>query len=375
MTDWSVLAAALADELTAAGKLRSPEWQAAVRAIPRHELVPVHYTLDPYTREWVVTKTADDLPRAYSNTALFVLPGGLSSSSMPGLMTRMLEALDVRAGHRILEIGAGTGYNAALLCHRLGDGQVFGVEIETELVELAQERLARLGYRPTLVAADGIRGLPEYAPYDRIIATCSVPAVPWPWVAQTAEGGLVLVDVKVGKQAGNLVLLRRHGTSAEGRFDPTYGSFMSIRRNGEMYLPLDPGVAARTRDSACQRTTTLDLTRPWEHSAFWFFAHTALPPGTSFSLRGDGPDRPPLNTVISSPEGSWCEIREDADNGARRVWETGPHPLWRIIEATHTEWVALGRPGWDRFGLTITPDRQWIWLDTPTDERFTLGCL
>ncbi len=71
MTDWTILAATLADKLTAAGKLRSPEWQAALRAVPRHELVPVHYTMDPHTGAWTAAYTADDLPRVYSNTALF----------------------------------------------------------------------------------------------------------------------------------------------------------------------------------------------------------------------------------------------------------------------------------------------------------------
>lgn len=370
MTEWATLAAALADELSAAGKLRSPEWQAALRGVPRHELVPVHYTMDPHTGIWTAACTADDLARVYANTALFVLPGGRSSTSMPGLMTRMLEALDVRDGHRVLEIGSGTGYNAALLCHRLGDEHVFSVDIETELVELARDRLARLGYCPTLAATDGRAGLPEHAFYDRIIATCSVPAVPWPWIQQTREGGLILVDVKIGQLAGNLVLLQRRGPTAEGRFDPVFGSFMGIRGVGESYQHQRRADASQTRDSAPQRRTTLDLTRPWEQGAFWFFAHTALPRGTTFGLRGDGPEQPPRNTVLHSPDGSWCEIREDRDDdGTRSVWETGPHPLWRIIEDTHAQWDQLGRPGWPRFGLTVTPERQVIWLDSPGSEH------
>ncbi len=364
MTGWRTLADALAEELTAAGKLHSPEWQAAVRAVPRHELVPTHFTMDPHTGQWHTHHTADDLALVYSNTALFVLPGGLSSTSMPGLMTRMLETLDIHAGHRVLEIGAGTGYNAALLSHRLGSENVYAVDIEAVLVELARKRLADIGYYPTLVITDGLYGLPEYAPYDRIIATCSVPAIPWAWVKQIHEEGLILADVKIGKQAGNLVLLRRHGQKAEGRFDPTYGSFMSIRGHGDTYQQSRPATA-QDRDRAYQRTTTLDLTRPWEHTSFWFFAHTVLPPGTSFSLRGDGPHQPPRNTVLHAPDGSWCEVREDPDDGIRQVREAGSHPLWRIIEEAHAKWVGLGEPGWERFGLTVTPDHQFIWLDTP----------
>jgi len=364
VTEWTALAAALADELTAAGKLRSPEWQAAVRAVPRHELVPVHYTMDPHTGAWTAAETADDLARVYSNTALYVLPGGLSSTSMPSLMTRMLETLDVQDGHRVLEIGAGSGYNTALLSHRLGGDHVFAVDLEANLIELARKRLAALGYHPTLKATDGINGLPEHAPFDRIISTCSVSAVPWAWVQQTRDGGLILADVKIGRHAGNLVLLRRDGQKVEGRFDPVYGSFMSIRNQGQTYQPRPAG--SRHRESAHQRTTTLSLTRPWEHPAFWFFAHTALPPGTSYSLRGEHPGQPPGNTVLHSPDGSWCEVRADPDDGGiRRVWEAGPHPLWRVIEDSHAAWVRLGHPEWERFGLTATPGHQRIWLDTP----------
>jgi protein-L-isoaspartate O-methyltransferase len=286
---------------------------------------------------------------------------------MPSLMTRMLDTLDIHEGHRVLEIGTGTGYNAALLSHRLGSEQVFSVDIEPELIELARQRLAGLGYRPTLAATDGEYGLPEHAPYDRIIATCSVPAIPQAWIAQSRDGGLILADVKIGKQAGNLVLLHRDGNVAEGRFDHTDGSFMALRRAGDTY-ELHPVAVAQHRDSAHRRSTTLGLTRPWEHSAFWFFAQFTLPPGTSFRLCAAGPGQPPRNTVLHSPDGSWCEVSDDADNGTCHVWETGPHLLWRIIENTHRTWVTLGQPGWERFGLTATPDRQWIWLDSPTGE-------
>ncbi|MGH3527564.1 MAG: protein-L-isoaspartate(D-aspartate) O-methyltransferase, partial [Pseudonocardiaceae bacterium] len=214
---------------------------------------------------------------------------------------------------------------------------------------------------------------PEHAPYDRIIATCSVPAIPWSWVQQTSEDGLILADVKIGKQAGNLVLLQKRGQQAEGRFDPTYGSFMGMRRDGDTYERARPASTSQGRDSAHERTTTLDLTRPWEHTSFWFFAHTGLPHGTSFSLRGDGPEQPPRNTVLHAPDGSWCEVREDSDNGTRQVWEFGPQSLWQIIEDTHAAWVHQGKPGWERFGLTATFDHQLIWLDTP-DCRLTTLC-
>jgi len=93
-------------------------------------------------------------------------------------MIRMLEALDIADGQRVLEIGTGTGYNAALLSHRLGDHFVHSVDIDPQRVEQARERITRLGYQPTLGTVDGAGGWPAHAPYDGIIATCSVPAIP-----------------------------------------------------------------------------------------------------------------------------------------------------------------------------------------------------
>lgn len=372
MTDWTVYAARLADELTKSGKLWSPVWQAAIRAVPRHELVPVHYQRKRSTGQWIRINTAENLELVYSNTALFVLPDGLSSTSMPSLMTRMLETLDIHDGHDVLEIGTGTGYNAALLTHRLGDQHVFSVDIEPTLIQLARERLAKIGYHPTLVTADGANGLPEHVPFDRIIATCSVPAVPRSWIEQTREGSLILADVQPAQQAGNLVLLRRTEEGAEGRFDRTYGSFMAMRRTGKTYHSPRPR-PTRDRSSAHVRSSTFTSTRPWEHPVLWFLAHFHLPPGISFGLCGKDTGRPPTTTFLSAADGSWCEVDEPSANGETQVWEAGPHHLWRIIEDAHATWLRIGQPGWERFGLTVRPAQQWAWLDSPdNDLRWSL---
>lgn len=369
MTDWTVHAARLADELTRAGKVWSAPWQAAVRAVPRHELVPLRYEREASTSRWIGIDTTDDLDLVYSNTALFVLPDGLSSTSMPGLMARMLEILDVHDGHNVLEIGAGTGYNAALLSHRLGSEHVFAVDIEAGLIDLARERLARIGYRPTLVAADGAHGFPEHAPYDRVIATCSVPTVPWPWIEQTREDGLILADVTPGPLAGNLALLRRTRDGAEGRFDRTYGNFMAMRRPGEAY---DSARSHRTRDrsTAHSRTSRLKLIQPWENSVLWFLANFRLPRGISFGRCGPDTTTPPTTTFLAAADGSWCEIEDPPGDEMRRVWEGGPHQLWRAVEDAHDTWLLLDRPGWDRFGLTVMPTYQRVWLDSPDSDTW-----
>jgi len=103
-------------------------------------------------------------------------------------MAVMLEALDVTDGVRVLEVGTGTGYNAALLCHRLGDQHVVTVEVDPVLAEQAQQRLAEVGYRPIVHVGDGADGYPPGAPYDRVIVTCALTSLPWKLIEQTRQG-------------------------------------------------------------------------------------------------------------------------------------------------------------------------------------------
>jgi protein-L-isoaspartate O-methyltransferase len=186
--EWRTRARKLAEHLAENGVLDDPAWRSAFESVPRHVFVPRFCRQRP-DLEWSQTTAEDDgwLDAVYSDeplvTALAEIASGsrvtVSSSSKPALMARMLAALDVHDGMKVLEIGTGTGYNAALLVHRLGDEHVFSVDIGADLVVTARERLAELGYAPTLATVHGAGGLPEHAPYDRIIGTLSVPSVPW----------------------------------------------------------------------------------------------------------------------------------------------------------------------------------------------------
>lgn len=370
MTTWQQRATILVDELIKQGRLVSTEWIEAMRAVPRHILVPRYYEYDQTVSKWKSVDSAhDDLKKIYSNTGLYTKidddsNGGtpLSSTSTPGLMARMLEMLDIRDGHRVLEIGTGTGYNAALLSHRLGDAYVFSVEIDTELIKLARERMASLDYYPTLEAADGTNGMAKHAPFDRIISTCAVPAVPWTWVEQVTEGGLILVDIKRGIAAGNLILLHRHGQYAEGRFDARWANFMSIRRP-EDQPQQRPG---RKRSGVTPRPTTI-VDRPWEQPTWWFLASLTMPRGIIYghTLNACGQ---PTDMFLEAPDGSWVDIATAAgDDGQHLVWEGGNTPLWQMVERAHQLWHAYDQPGWQRLGLTITKTSQRVWLDDSTD--------
>ncbi|HEX5349959.1 MAG TPA: methyltransferase domain-containing protein, partial [Pseudonocardiaceae bacterium] len=161
---WRDLAHRLADEMAAEDALRTPAWRDAVEEIPRHLFVPRFYVQQP-GGEWTETTNEDDewLAAVYRNepliTDLAVAANGnrvtVSSSTKPGLMVRMLEALGVDDEHRVLEIGTGTGYNAGLLSHRLGADRVYSVDIGASLVNTARDRLAQLGLAPTLSVAHG----------------------------------------------------------------------------------------------------------------------------------------------------------------------------------------------------------------------------
>ncbi|MBV9144211.1 MAG: methyltransferase domain-containing protein [Pseudonocardiales bacterium] len=379
--EWMPRARKLAEELVAIGKLWSAPWQEAVCAVPRHELVPDVLRWDP-DGSWHRLDTTTDqgqrewLDHVYSNRALLTAVADRwesrslrSSSSMPGLMTRMLETLQVREGNRVLEIGTGTGYNAALLAHRLGDTHVFSVDIEPDLVELARKRLARIGYHPTLVVANGTNGLPEHAPFDRIIATCAVSAVPWAWIEQTNPGGILLTDLKTAPGAGNLVRLTRYPDRAEGRFDPTYAAFMDLRHHPAAQTPNRPRPRRHCSTETEQRTTTLDPRTPWASLVVWFLASFDLGAHTSLGYRRPDENGKPTVTAITAADGSWAEVTLADDHGVHQVTEGGPRQLWKIIEDTYTTWTKLGQPSWNRFGLTVTKNQQQIWLDTPTSSH------
>ncbi|MGH3564039.1 MAG: protein-L-isoaspartate O-methyltransferase family protein, partial [Mycobacterium sp.] len=140
--------------------------------------------------------------RVYRDEAFPIKYGGdglpVSSSSQPAIMARMLDQLDVQPGHRVLEIGTGSGYNAALLGHLVGEtGAVVSVDIDADLVANARERLAECGVsKVTVGCGDGGVGWPEQAPYDRIIATVGAWDIPPAW------GGAARPTWSVGSSPG-----------------------------------------------------------------------------------------------------------------------------------------------------------------------------
>ncbi len=184
--DPQALRTALADHIRGRGTFRTPEVERAFRTVPRHLFLP---GVDPsiaYAPKPVVTKRADN------GTAL-------SSASSPNLVAEMLEQLGVRPGHRILEIGAATGINAALLAELTGAiGNVVTIELDDDLAAGARRGLAAAGYRQVeVICGDGALGHSDRAPYDRLIITAGAWDIAAAWWDQLAVGGRIVVPLRL----------------------------------------------------------------------------------------------------------------------------------------------------------------------------------
>jgi len=192
------------------GAIAVPEVAQAFLHTPRHHFIEEVYCFDAKAKEW--RKLALDQPgerelqTVYSDRALVVrvqapTPGAMaqavSSSSQPSLMAEMIQDALVQPGHNVLEIGTGTGYNAALLGWLVRPGgSVHTLDIEAQVVGRAHEHLSRYADRPVhIYHRDGRFGLPEHAPYDRIVVTASAADLEPAWLEQLAPGGLLQAPV------------------------------------------------------------------------------------------------------------------------------------------------------------------------------------
>ncbi len=349
MDDAGALRAELADHLLGDGVLRDPKWLKAFRAVPRHEFLPRFYRQlhdggwEPITaanpawlelvytdRVWVTQFDGDDTVTAGTPTC---------SSSMPTIMAIMLEALDVHRGQSVLEVGTGTGYNAALLCHAVGADRVTTIDVDPNISARARERLHRNGFTPTCVTGDGARGHPANAPYDRVLATCSVATVPPAWLEQTRPGGLVVTTLHRPIGAGLIRVVSHGDGTGEGRVLVEDGRFMPLRAHARKPALAGKGTFVR-RKTTLPMSAVVDPASPFE-----FFAGIALP-----DVVADGHD------WLGHPDGSWVH------HHGSRVDQGGPRRLWDLAEQAVAEWHDLGKPRRQHFGVTIDHDDQHLTL-------------
>jgi protein-L-isoaspartate O-methyltransferase len=353
----------LGAELASKRAIRAPEWRDAFERVPRHLFVPrFHPEHEDHVLDSSVPGQYNEWLRAvYSDVALITNRGedgsSLSSSSTPSVMAMMLEALDARPGHRVLEVGTGTGYNAALLCERIGCEGVTTVDLDPSLVADARERLAEAGYEPAMLVADGYHGWPDGAPYDGVIGTCFVWPLPPAWIRQTRPGGRVTAVVPNGL----VTLTASDDGSGSGPFHPHDFGFMHMR-GGHMPARIPRAEVAGLLGSDGERRRCRRPARIIEAGSrwsFWFF-HGLFAPFVEVvwhSLKSC--------SVMDPIDRSWCTLDLDGDE----VVQGGPRMLWDEVEERFDTWCGLGSPHRERLRLTVAADGgHRRWLDRPNPE-------
>ncbi|WP_165975377.1 methyltransferase domain-containing protein [Actinomadura rubrisoli] len=360
----------------------SRAWLTGLHEVPRHTFVPERAWASAFTTtgsSHLIDKHADASDwwnTVYGNYSLITqrAEGNAEiddttaeptcSLSCPAISMAFLDLLDVCDHHRVLEIGTGTGWTAAMLAWRLGARNVVTVEVDKALAETARANLANVVEQPEVITGDGVDGFPSHAPYDRVHVTCGVRDIPHAWIEQTRPGGqIVLPYMPIGGAFGHqlrLDVLDPEG--AIGRFTGG-GGFMMLRdqRTGP---PRDEVTAAPGAPS----TTRMDPRLIAEASGGGQLAIAALTPGltvdTAWTQTADGWAY--TATLFTDSALASCTALRGADEYT--VVQHGDTRLWDQAVGAYLWWLGKGRPGPDRFGISVDAERQWIWLDEPCNE-------
>ncbi|RLU82570.1 protein-L-isoaspartate(D-aspartate) O-methyltransferase [Streptomyces griseocarneus] len=376
--DFASLRAACTDELAKSGCFdRAPWARAAVLKVERERFVPrdvwewakdgyrvLSYSTDP--QAWaravydpvraVVTQINDD-ERTPLTTDGLVRGAATSSVSALDIVCIKLGYLDLEPGHKVLDIGAGSGVNAALLEERAGAGNVVTIEIDTSLAEQAEHNLDTTGYTARVVCGDGENGFADSAPYDRLICTASARHIPRAWREQARPGGTILTPFgTLFSNSGLLRLTVGPDGTAEGRFVHTaaYMWLRSHRAPGGR-----PPRDGQERLSASPADPDKILDNDWHAN----FAIGQLVPGLTMQ-RTISEEDPRI--LLWDGKDSFASVCCAGWDEADAVLQQGPRSLWDEVLTARSWWDDHGRPETTRYGLTITADDQHhMWLDSP----------
>ncbi|MFI7272596.1 methyltransferase domain-containing protein [Streptomyces sp. NPDC049879] len=340
---------------------RSPWIREAMAGLPRHHFaaerlwrwdgyayLPVDRAADP--EGWVA-----EVYGTLHDAAITQLADGSPSSSLsaPSIVADMLDSLRVEPGHRVLELGSGTGWNAALLAQRAGSGQVVSVEVDSGLAAAARERLERAGVKAAIEVGDGAAGWPAGAPFDRVIATYAVEEVPWAWVEQTVPGGRIVVP---WGQLGNVALtVAADGRSASGRIQGL-ATFMPDRAaTGALAWQQIRGDGPAER----KRPLTRDLAPLHANWHLRFALRVALPTARVITKNEGGV----VTAWVHDGASSWATL----DGSGAMTYGGGPRDLVAELDHAWTHWTEAGTPDYSDFGLTVERDAgQTVWCRNPS---------
>ncbi|MEW2275781.1 protein-L-isoaspartate(D-aspartate) O-methyltransferase [Streptomyces griseofuscus] len=360
--EWKPHAAALAAQAT---HPLSPWWSPATD-VPRHVLVPRWFTPGPLG--WTAVDGPADketwAAAAYADTTLVTRVGpvhvdqaapgqtvtGLptSSSTLPSLVVSMLEHGRLAPGLRLLDVATGSGYSAALACHRLGDEMVTTLDVDAYLSEAAAERLERIGYHPDVVTADATAELPGV--FDRIVSMVSVPRIPVSWLRGLSPQGRLVTTI-----AGTGLIVTADKTpdgGATGRIEWDRASFMAARSSADYPPRLDELFAASTEDGevALSPFPVLDVMQAWE---LWSMLSLTAP---GIEHRTGTDDHGGRLAWMLHPDGSWAWARTAPGERTATVHQGGPRRLYDLLDEIRWRWLEHGELPVYGAQVTISPD-------------------
>lgn len=347
-------------ELKDRGTIKTKQVERAFARVERHKLLEWFYLPDEkgefecagqrLSRRDFDAQNPDPelLKLIYSERVLSTRLNPPSSTSQPALVAYMLEFLELEKGMNVLEIGAGTGYNAALMQEIVGrTGRIATMDIQEDVVEQTRRLLKASGYGGIeVIAADGGEGFPENAPYHRIIATVGCPDISFHWAEQLARDGFMLIPLQHGAEGFDpLVRLWKEGERLLGRFVGLSG-FMSIQ--GELAIEQRPNF----EDFAGLRNRELTAVYPlfgifkemveswkgeWRNQFISFLLFMAIVA-----------DKKPFDFA---PPSFWDEEKGAAVAREDGIALYGDESLLDDLKSLSEQWEGLGRPGFSDWQL------------------------
>ncbi|HWE90688.1 MAG TPA: methyltransferase domain-containing protein [Pseudonocardiaceae bacterium] len=369
---------ALVADLDSRGLLPA-DWASVLGAVPRERFIPGRMWADePETGYLPIDRGSEPdrwLDAVYSDRVIVTqFDDGATewpnighrptcSASMPSAVVGMLDVLDVRDGDHVLEIGTGTGYNAALLAARLGDDAVTSIEVDPVLADLARANLDPAGHKPTVVCDDGAAGWSSRAPYDRVIVTATVQLgrFPYAWVEQASPGAVIVVPVRTELASGPLVRFTvGEDGAATGRAVPMRVGFMELRAQRTPAAGLSE---LRWDDPAADVSYT--EIEPWttllRDASQWAIA-VAVPQCRHAVWKRTEQRRHGVAWLIDPLSRSWASVVPGDRKGQFVVRQSGPRRLWDETETAYRWWQANGEPPVEAWQFVIGADRQYVRL-------------
>ncbi len=353
------------DGLVGRGVVRSVGVERAFRAVRRDVFVERFWVgRDSAYEVGADGWSAEALGLVYADEALITRRDAdgspTSSASQPSVVAMMLEALDLEPGMRVLEIGAGTGYNAALMAEVVGDPRlVTTIDIDPDVVAQTRGLLARAGYGAVeVICRDGALGHAASAPFDRVVATVGCSDISWDWVEQMHPDGLLLVPLDHGG-SHPLVKLRVGALSGMAGRIVGWTGFMRMRgdletsgpwalrppdvngRAPDAVRPLFPALERALADSSPVTDTEAEW---WRMPSAWYDFHFFACLCDRRAYRG-----PEGLGLVDDDGASAALIRRDGV----RVW--GGSGLYEELETAYGRWERLGAPELSLWEVEVVP--------------------